>query len=585
MKAAERGRAPWAFNIHQQSQESMYKSALHKETGENEVMALTMLQHLHEKVLKLDDFSRVAEIHGDPTCSAVLVPLTERLKQNVMCADDARLPVVSEEEAKVINAVAKAIKQVRDSVKSSIWNIQDEEARTKMKTKAVQTLLDMGDDGLHGRPTFNIWAEFLGLPTQTLGTRQTYREFIDMWKLLSLPFRNLISRIGFESFFAACKENDIKLLRGQQQQGQRSDFGDPPPCVGLDGAMETIRYIGGWLCHRVQQATEPRNSTSATQQAPGKLPRNPMHSPECKLLSQLFRDGHYKSEIRERQAVNPSDPFTHFVRYLLEQGARLCSPGALGRFQSQVFNRASWKLESSQELWLKFVELVMDLLNKREQSAGKQPVSAEDEVARSLQKILSTCTHLRLGIQVDEIQLSSCSELVHLRHMLGLMCNKFLSMYASRLLKDLDLRPKKAAKHEDAMRASISAACKPRQVAAGSSSEGQQPQDHGAQQPAPAGPQAAGPQAPVGLPADEGEQPEGETEHTTPGADITEEEDARDEELFQNLLDMSDEEVMSAGEETGLSRTDENGDCLGPEEVLMRLIAFFKLDRFLDVLK
>ena len=36
-----------------------------------------------------------------------------------------------------------------------------------------------------------------------------------MWTPVSKPFRNLVARIGFEAFFAACKEADLRFDRSK----------------------------------------------------------------------------------------------------------------------------------------------------------------------------------------------------------------------------------------------------------------------------------------------------------------------------------------------------------------------------------
>ena len=126
-----------------------------------------------------------------------------------------------------------------------------------------------------------------------------------------------------------------------------------------------------------------------------------MHSDECKLVSGLLRSGYYTSEIRKHErAVNPSTAFTDFVMYMLSEGARLCSPGALARFQSQVFVRASWKLESSNELWQKFVELIGNLL---EQSCatqnGQETLSKDEKFARDLKASLAAFKNHKLEMK------------------------------------------------------------------------------------------------------------------------------------------------------------------------------------------
>jgi len=129
-----------------------------------------------------------------------------------------------------------------------------------------------------------------------------------------------------------------------------------------------------------------------------------------------MRAGTYKCDVRERDAVDPDVAFTEFVAFLSEQAAQLCSSGALARFQSQVFNRASWKLESSNAMWQAF--------------------------------------------------LHSQAVLLSMRHMLGRIVDRFLSFYARNTLRDKNLQPKKAATQRDATRANIAAMTIPKPKAA-----------------------------------------------------------------------------------------------------------------------
>mmetsp|Transcript_36751 Transcript_36751/g.93957 ORF Transcript_36751/g.93957 Transcript_36751/m.93957 type:complete len:232 (-) Transcript_36751:438-1133(-) len=121
-----------------------------------------------------------------------------------------------------------------------------------------------------------------------------------------------------------------------------------------------------------------------------------------------MRAGTYKCDVRERDAVDPDVAFTEFVAFLSEQAAQLCSSGALARFQSQVFNRASWKLESSNAMWQAF--------------------------------------------------LHSQAVLLSMRHMLGRIVDRFLSFYARNTLRDKNLVPGHQQLQTDDSRASATGA-------------------------------------------------------------------------------------------------------------------------------
>ena len=463
MKAAKRGRKPWTFDIFSQSRTLLYSSSLHSGTGDDEKLALHMYQHLHSEFLHLQDFKRIADIHEDPKCQKLLRPLHSRLQVNIGTVGEANLPEATDSEQEAIRLVAAAIKNAQATAKTSAWT-SGEKKRALQKEEALSRLLSMDDEGLHGRLTFNIFASFLGQPEQQ-NRLPGYKEFYKIWLPVSASFRNLVGRIGFEAFFAACKQRDLffrhKAWKEQQVQDGHVQGGQQLQQIAksykrrdIDDAYDIFRYVGGWLCYSVSRSRKGGSSSNQ---------RNPLHSPECVLVTCLLRSGQYNAEIRERISIDPSDKMLGLLRFLLEQATDICSVEALGRFQSQVFVRASWKLESSNVLWFHFLDMVDGLCERflatveQEQQQQQAPSASKCELANRVRQSINWAKTKLLGDETDELQLMQNTQAKNLRHLLGVIVNKFLSFYASRLLKELDLRPKKAASQREATRTEISA--------------------------------------------------------------------------------------------------------------------------------
>ena len=227
----------------------MFTSELHKATGDDEKLALHLFQHLHCEFLHLQEFQRIAAINSDATCQKLLAPLESRLSANVSTPANKELPAMSEAEATTVRLMAAAVKNAHATAKTATWSASAK-TRKSQKEQALSRLLGMGDDSLHGRHAFNVWAEFIGL-SQIHHPLKGFHEFLDMWRQVPGPFRNLLGRIGFESFYAACKHADLRFKheawqqQQQQWQQQQPGIGRSYHRLGFDGANDILRYVDG----------------------------------------------------------------------------------------------------------------------------------------------------------------------------------------------------------------------------------------------------------------------------------------------------------------------------------------------------
>ena len=283
------------------------------------------------------------------------------------------------------------------------------------------------------------------------------------------------------------------------------------------------------------------------------------------LVLVLYSNSNYSTNRGKRsrggESVNPSDKMLGFLEYLLSQASQLCSVEALGRFQSQVFFRAEWKLESSNDLWQHFLNLVCDLCGEVLQKGG---TADQVKIATSVQAICMQARGMKLGIQDDELKMRKVRVLTNLRYMLGLLINKFLSFYAGRILKELDLRPKKATSQREAARTEISAmSARKNTKKTADASDQRAPEEQADRQ-----------QQQTEQPLQENErqlqehgeeagiQDEAEVEETDTAKE--DEQDAREEELFMKLLDMNLDSLKAMAREAGFPLVDAEDptDCV-----------------------
>ena len=249
------------------------------------------------------------------------------------------------------------------------------------------------------------------------------------------------------------------------------------------------------------------------------------------------------------------------------------------------------------------------------QSVSSSPAHAEwagnslskgEKLAHDLKATLAAFKNHKLGDEKDESELSKQPQLVNLRHMLGLLANKFLSMYASRLLKDLDIRPKKAAKQRQATRTETyrdicgarrktrwtppagqalplkSKSKRPSHV------EKQHPQElhhhwHHHWQSLPPSQNQLQPRHQAHRTTIATDTQEGGAEDTEDNTeeDAEEKELARQADLLQDLLGMTYEQLKQAAETTGLPLVDETGNYPSQDILFLQLVDFYELEELL----